>query len=164
MRSWYVVRVKPRQEQQVLVVLGHREIETYSPQIAARKRRGMPETTGPLFPGYLFARLDAASPEWVEARSAPGVAYFLGAERVPTSVPDILIEAIRERVARRSCLSPVPRYQPGQRVRIIDGPFDGLEAIFDGTLSPRGRSRVLVMIVGRLAPVQIDLDQLVSTD
>jgi transcriptional antiterminator RfaH len=163
-RLWYVARVKRRQEQQVLVVLGHKQIETYFPLLPAKRRRGVAEPAEPLFPGYMFARLDAETPEWVETRSAPGVVYFLGADRVPTAVPDILIEEIRERVRRQSSGPPVARYRPGQKVKIIEGPFDGLEAIFDGTLSSTGRSRVLVMIVGRLAPVQIDVDSLASAD
>jgi transcriptional antiterminator RfaH len=163
-RLWYVAKVKPRQEQQVLVVLSHKQIETYYPRIPAKKRRAMPETTEPLFAGYIFARLDAATTEWVETRSTPGVVYFLGADRAPTAVPDSLVAEIRERVRRQSSAPPVPRYVPGQKVKIIEGPFDGLEAVFDGTLSASGRSRVLVMIVGRLAPVQIGLDSIASAD
>ena len=164
MRAWYVVKVKPRQERQVLAVLGHREIEVYFPQVKSRKKRADPSAVEPLFPGYLFARLDALSPEWVVARAAPGVSYFLGTDRVPTPVPDVLVDEIRRRVARESRAPSAPRYRAGQKVRIVEGPFEGLDAVFDGTLSPTGRSRVLVMIVGRLASVQIDIDKLASAE
>lgn len=164
MRAWYVVRVKPRQEQQLMVVLNYREIETYFPEIQVKARHGTPEKTEPLFPGYLFTRLDAETPEWMVARSAPGVSYFLGLDRVPTPVPDSLVDEIRRRVALRSGKLPPPKYKPGQRLKIVDGPLHGLEAIFDGTLSSTGRSRVLVMIVGRLSPVHVNLGQLAPKD
>lgn len=93
------------------------------------------------------------------SRSAPGVAYFLGSEGIPTPLPDGLVEEIRRRVDQNEYYRQ-PRFRSGDRVKIIGGPFDGLEAIFDGTLSPTGRSRVLVSIVSRLVPVQLDAEQL----
>ncbi len=164
MRAWYVAKTKPLRERQAATMLGQRGLEAYLPLIVGKGARRDLRRAEALFPGYLFARLDAQSSEWVEARSAPGIVYFLGAglgiRLVPTPVPDSLVAEIRGRLARQEYERRAPRFRGGERVRIADGPFAGLEAVFDGTLSAAGRSRVLVWLVGRLVPVQLDLRQL----
>jgi len=160
MLAWYVAKTKPRQESQTSIVLELRGLETYFPLIAARRLGRTRAKLEPLFPGYLFVRLDASTPGWVVARSAPGVSYFLGAERLPTPVPDELVGEIRRRVERQEYQARRPSFRSGDRVVIVGGPLDGVEAIFDGTLSPSGRSRVLVAIVSGLVPVSLDAEQL----
>lgn len=114
---------------------------------------------GPLFPGYLFAALALRRGEGVLARWTPGVAYLLGYGGVPHPVPEELLARIKARLAAGDAGLP-PRFQPGQRVLIDEGPLAGLEAVFEGTLSPAGRSRVLLEILGRAVPVQIETDWL----
>lgn len=160
MRAWYVARTKPRRELQTSVVLDNRGLDTYFPLVTSRRLRRVSRKPEPLFPGYLFVSLDATSSEWIEARSAPGIVYFLGAGDAPTAVPETLIAEIRRRVAQQEVLAHEPAFHPGDRVVITEGPFQGLEAVFDGTLSPSGRSRVLVSIVSRLVPVHLDVDQI----
>jgi transcriptional antiterminator RfaH len=164
MRAWYVARTKPRVERQTAVVLEQRGLEAYFPLLPPRRKRGLSARPEPLFPGYLFTRLDVETPDWLMARSAPGIAYFLGAgqREIPTTVPDWLVEEIRARIARWDYKRTEPSFHHGDRVLISGGPFEGLEAIFDVTLSPAGRSRVLVAIVGGLVRVSIDAAELRS--
>ena len=162
MRAWYVARTKPRAERQAAAVLEQRGLEVYFPLLAAHTGRSLPEKREPLFPGYMFTHLDADTPDWLMARSAPGIAYFLGfgALGVPASVPDGLVEEIRARIARQEYRRREPSFHHGDRVVISSGPFEGLDAVFDATLSPAGRSRVLVAIVSRLVPVCLDVTEL----
>jgi len=158
MRSWYVAKTKPRQEEQSSLVLAQRGLEVFLPKVAAwtgRRRSGPPSRLEPLFPGYLFARLDLHAPEWLAARSAPGVAYFLGAEGVPSPLPDDLVEAVRLRADAQRRHGWRQPFQAGDRVLITAGPLAGLEAVFDGTLSASGRSRVFIAVLSRLVPVVI---------
>ena len=108
-----------------------------------------------MFPGYLFARLTVPSEEWLMARSALGIAYFLGSQDRPTPLPDELMAALMDRVDLVNRSGGPRRYQPGQRVMITRGPFQYIEALFDRTLSPDGRVSVLLEIVGRLVPTEI---------
>src|SRR5512146_3283021 len=78
MLAWHVAKTKPRLEPQTAVVLEARGLQTYFPMIAAGRRPRRQERLEPLFPGYLFVRLDSSTPDWVVARSAPGISYFLG--------------------------------------------------------------------------------------
>lgn len=174
-RAWYVARTKPRREEQTAVVLQQRGLEIYLPRLAVwtpgKKISGpyvrhnepphrVPTRLEPLFPGYLFARIDASSPEWVMARSAPGVAYFLGAQGHPTPIPADLVESIRCRSEAQQKDGVEPQFRTGDRVLIVSGPLAGLEAVFNGTLSASGRSRVFVQVLSRLVPVIIAADKL----
>jgi transcription elongation factor/antiterminator RfaH len=158
MRQWFAVKTKPRREFQACAILAERGIEAYVPSIPTQKRADRGGTDRePLFPGYLFSRLQLRTPEWISARSAPGVAYFLGVAGEPTPLPQELVETIRARAD--SCLSQgwnVP-FQTGDQVLIENGPFAGLDAIFERSLSASGRVRVLLEIVNRLVPIDLDV-------
>jgi transcriptional antiterminator RfaH len=144
-------------------VLMQRGLDVYLPMLPASARgRSRSAVREPLFPGYLFARLDLDSNAWLSARSAPGIAYFLGGDGAPAAVPDELIEEIRTRAEGSSFVRRRPRFEPGQAVVIRHGPFSGLEAIFDSNQSGRGRVRVLLEIVQRLLPVVLDEDEIAS--
>ena len=155
MQAWYVAKTKPRRERQTADVLTERGVQVFFPLYTPRRSR--PAEHEPLFPGYIFVRLDVTTDQWLTVRSAPGVAYFLGSDRtdLPTPVPDELVAEIGQRVARFS-RSDASTFRPGERVIIDGGPLDSLEAIFDGTLSAAGRCRVLIQIIDRLVPVQIE--------
>ena len=160
---WYVVRTQARHEAQVEALLSSRGIEVFLPQILGRKKdpsgRHLRE---PLFPGYLFSRLAVHSNDWLAARSAPGVKYFLGTRvgSCPSAVPDRLIEEIHAQCALRLQTGWQPAFKSGEKVRISAGPFAGLEALFDSLLSPSGRSRVFVQFLSRLVPVEVEIDLL----
>lgn len=156
MKQWFAVRSKPRRERLVDTVLTQRGIQVFLPEISPLPTRGQASAgREPLFPGYLFTRLDLETSEWIAARCAPGVVSFLGAEGVPTALPDALIAKIQERIEQRARRAPEAPYRPGDRVIIAGGPFEGLEAVFDGTLSSSGRVRVFLDVVNRLVPVEL---------
>ncbi len=162
--QWYVVRTHPRKEAQVEALLRARGVEAYLPLILGRRKdRHGQRLAEPLFPCYLFARLSVPSQEWLAARSAPGVCYFLGMRvgKEPVAVPDGLVEEVRAQVEARLRRGWLPDYKAGDRVRITAGPFAGLEGVFDGLLSPKGRSKVFVEMLSRLVPVEIEVDLLV---
>jgi transcription antitermination factor NusG len=155
MGSWYVARTKPLKEQEGAATLASLGAETYVPLLRRVSRRAGRRELGPMFSGYLFARLDVSSDQWLMARSAPGIAYFLGNDSGPTPLPDGFIPSLRERVETTNKSGGPPRFQPGQPVMITHGPFQYLEALFDRTLTSDGRARVLVQIVGRLVPTDL---------
>ncbi|MHB1132154.1 MAG: transcription termination/antitermination protein NusG [Chloroflexota bacterium] len=160
---WYVVRTQARHEAQVEALFCARGIEVFLPRLLGRKK----DVCGrrrlePLFPSYLFSHFVVPSQQWLAARSAPGVKYFLGT-RVgdsPAALPDELVEEIRAQCALRLQGGWLPAFKAGDKVQICDGPFAGLEAMFDGLLSPSGRSRVFVAFLSRLVPVEVEIDQL----
>lgn len=167
MREWYVLRTHPHAEEQVCRVLAAKGLAVFLPRLKVRKARRTGEGrwgTEPFFPGYLFSQLDVDSEEWLIARSAPGVSYVLGHDvdghRIPVPVPDALVDQLAARMEYENAARWDRNFRQGDRVRILIGPFRGLEAVFDRRLSPTGRSRVLLASLSRLVPVEIDVDNL----
>lgn len=158
-QKWYVVKTRARREGQVAALLVARDVEAYLPLVTTPRDRRL----GPLFPGYLFTRLDVESNDVLYARSAPGVSYILGCDGRPSPVPEDVVQVIRGGVEERGGVLK-PGFQPGDRVRILGGPFQGLEAVFDCSLRPTGRSRVLISVLGRLIPLSVGEDLLDRAD
>jgi transcription antitermination factor NusG len=74
-------------------------------------------------------------------------------------VPAELIEEIKQRQAyhQKRMLEEITRpFEAGEKLRVVTGPFEGLEAIFDRKLSSAGRCQVLLNILGQLSRVQME--------
>ncbi len=155
-RRWYVVKTRPNAERLVQYILTTRRIAVYMPML---KRRRLAE---PLFPGYLFLKIDCRTDEYCRSRSAPGVSYILSAEGKPIPVEDELVEEIKRRVNWHSDAHATHDLAPGDRVAVAAGPFRDVEAIFDREISPRGRCLVLLNILGRMTRVEVDAQYLVK--
>jgi transcriptional antiterminator RfaH len=157
---WYVARTKPRKEHLAAAALAKRGVEVYLPMLRKRKQRAGRRECEPLFLGYLFASLEVPSEQWLAARSAPDIAYFLGWRGEPTPLPEDFLPALRARVELANREGGQSRFQPGDRVIITHGPFRYLEAVFNRQLSSSGRSEVLVQLLRRLVPVELPEEHL----
>jgi transcriptional antiterminator RfaH len=103
-------------------------------------------TTPPLFPGYLFVLIEL---QWHTARWAPGVTRIV----LDGGVPDAVIAEI----GGRECngLIELPKRElarPGDRVRVVRGPFQGHVGLYAG-MRPRERVEVLLALLGGLEAV-----------
>ena len=88
-------------------------------------------------------------------RWAPGLSYFLGSDGTPSAVPETLIDYLQSRVSWWNGEGFRRRLTPGERVRIVGGPFDGLEGIFQTYVPARQRCRVLLHIVRQLIAAEV---------
>jgi transcriptional antiterminator RfaH len=152
---WYVVKSKRRRESHAAASLERAQVEVYLPLLRKPNPRAGQRSWEVLFPNYLFASLTIPSEEWLAARSAPDVDYFLGHQGHPVALPDDFVPALRARLERTNQAGGAVRLQPGARVRITAGPFRYLEAIFERQLSPKGRAEVLVQVLQRMVRVQL---------
>lgn len=159
-RQWYALRAKPRRETAAAGLLERAGVEVYVPQVKVQKRRYTPPTVEPLFPGYLFGRLDSTAGEIRLARYTPGILHVLGYGEEPWPVPDALIDTLQARLAARNGQLVGPDYKPGERVLITRGPFHDVEAVFDCRLSASGRVRVLINLVERLCRAEVHVSDL----
>lgn len=135
---WYLIQTKPRQEARAEQHLRRQAFECYRPQRARSAGKGAVQE--PLFPGYLFIRLDRHLDNWYPIRSTRGVARVVSFGGEPTPVRDELIEHLRQRLAAPAQL---PQFQPGERVRLHGGGFTELEAIF---ISADGQARSVILL------------------
>lgn len=156
MKRWYVLYTKPFKERLVSDFVENKGYETYLPIVQIRKK-GKRKCV-PFFSCYLFVRmngwLDLSSIRWT-----PGLKKIVSFGGRPATVPDEIIGLIRQRLAQvKESGYWVPRFKQGERVVIESGPFADLEALFEGILSSQDRARILVDLLGRWTPCEIDID------
>jgi len=147
---WYALRTKVNREKDVEKRLSDLRLEVFLPWMRARRRIGSTFhwVKVPLFPGYVFCRLDMVN-SGKAARYSPGVKDFLTFGSRIAEVGDEIIGALRERCPDGVAQIDPVWANPGDIVRINEGPFSGLEAVFDQKLKGSERVAVLLEILGR---------------
>lgn len=145
--NWYAVFCKPRQENRAEEHLENQGFRVLAPRVRARRRlRGRYRAViEPMFPRYLFVRLEAFQDDWSAIRSTRGVAGLVRfGDEIPV-VPEAVIELITRRTGAEGWvdLARIEDFKPGERVRIAEGPFAGYEALFQART---GAERVLVLL------------------
>ena len=155
---WYLVHTKPRQEKCALENLERQNYRCYLPMLATEKlRKGQVTLVDePLFPRYLFIQLDngLSAPSWSPIRSTKGVNRLVSFGVEPAKVPDALVEALLSHEAALRD-TPVALFEPGARVQVTQGPFAGVEGIYQMT---EGERRVMVLIELMSKPVVLPLE------
>ncbi|MFB3926265.1 MAG: transcription termination/antitermination protein NusG [Syntrophales bacterium] len=114
------------------------------------------------FPGYILIRMEMNDDTWHIVKNTPKVTGFIGSKDKPSPIPDDEVEALRTRIDEGT-LKPKPKfkYETGDHVRIIDGPFTNFDGIVDEVKPEKGKLRVIVSIFGRSTPVELDFIQVV---
>jgi transcriptional antiterminator RfaH len=147
---WYAIQTKGNKEKEVAKRLSDLKLETFLPWLRDRRRIGkrFQWVLVPLFPGYLFCRLDLIVSGKV-ARYSPGVKDFLKFGNEITGIREEIILALRERCPQGIAEIDPVLFNPGDPIKINEGPFAGLEAIFEKKMKGRERVAVLLEILGR---------------
>jgi transcriptional antiterminator RfaH len=156
---WWAIQCKPRQETRAQANLESSGVRTFLPLArhagSPRAVREPAAKVEPLFPRYLFARCD--SPAMTHRiRFARGVTRILGTGNAPTSVDETIIAAIQQRMAGDGCVPLRPAFQPGDAVRIVDGPLKDFVGVFESSATADDRVRLLVAAVQGQWRVTVD--------
>jgi transcriptional antiterminator RfaH len=162
MQRWHVVQSKPQQADRVAVQLAELLcVEVYNPKIEVRVVRGTRKLTQikPLFPNYLFARLDLQT-QWKTITYTRGVARVLGGWEDPRPVDEAVIAAIRSQERRKDRLISYYRFKPKEGVVVRSGPLKDVHGIFDRYLDEGGRVRILLSLIGFAAAVEMESEQI----
>ena len=163
---WFLVYSKPRQEETAKQNLERQGYTVYLPRGAQSRRRAGKRVTvvEPLFPRYLFVRLNRHSDNWAPIRSTIGVAALVRFGLEPARVPDTLVTLLRSHETASGVhewtLAPL---RTGQTVRVAEGAFAGYRGIFLASTS-RERVTVLLDILGRPVRAHIAVDQIDGAD
>jgi transcriptional antiterminator RfaH len=158
--QWYVVRSKPRREDYARDQLVRRGVETFLPRIVEPSGRAAGEpVVGPLFPGYLFARLDLSC-QYTRVIWAPGVHSLVSFGDLPCAVDPEVVQFLRERCGSEGVILALPRFEDGDVVRVRSGPLAGLVGVVQGRVSGRCRVRVLMEILRRRTQVSVPIEML----
>jgi transcriptional antiterminator NusG len=168
-RSWYVIhcysgyenKVRHNLEQRIetmgmkdkifdVVIPTQEEIE-----VKDGKRRTVERH---VFPGYVLVNMILSEESWYVVRNTPGVTGFVGMGNSPTALRPEEVSQILKRMEAEAPTIKVT-FKMGERVRIVDGPFND----FRGTVSEidmeRSKVRVMVNFFGRETPVELDFLQ-----
>ncbi|MTZ14677.1 transcription/translation regulatory transformer protein RfaH [Pseudomonas sp. JL972] len=138
---WYLVQTKPRQESRAEEHLQRQHYECYRPLRNTTGGRQQARHAEPLFPGYLFIRLDPGKDNWYPIRSTRGVSRVVSFGGQPIPVQDELIEQLRQRLAVPPMVAAP--FSPGERVQISGGGLHELEAIF---VASDGEQRSIILL------------------
>lgn len=152
---WYLVHAKPRQEKCALENLERQGYQCYLPTLPSEKlRQGLLTVSDvPLFPRYLFIRLGLGegAKSWAPIRSTKGVSRLVGFGVEPAVVDDCLIELLQAHEASVQN-EPERLFKPGDRVRMVEAPFAGIEGVYQ---MADGERRVMVLIEILSKPVAV---------
>jgi len=113
------------------------------------------------FPGYVLVQMDMDDDTWHMVKDVPKVLGFIGgtSDR-PAPITDREADAILQRV-QEGAEKPRPKvlFEPGEVVRVIDGPFNDFNGVVEEVNYEKSKLRVAVMIFGRSTPVDLDFGQ-----
>ncbi|MBB3233126.1 transcription/translation regulatory transformer protein RfaH [Halomonas stenophila] len=143
---WYVIQCKGGESFRAAEHLGNQEYEVFHPVLQVqKKRRGKLEWVNePLFPYYLFIRLDRLDSNWRPIRSTRGVLRLVtfGVD-LPVPVSDALVETLRQHGSPDAADAANVYFRAGETVEITEGPFKDLQAVFS---SHKGEERAIVLL------------------
>ena len=128
--QWFALRVKSRCEKAVATAAHNRGFEEFLPVYQSRNRWSdrLKEVELPLFPGYVFCRLNPL--HRLPLLTIPGVLHLVGIGRTPLPLDDHEIAVIQTAIHSGLWVEPCAFLDVGQRVRIEEGPLAGLDGIF----------------------------------
>jgi transcription antitermination factor NusG len=126
---WYAAYTCTNHERRVAQQLAEREVESFLPlyRSVRRWKDRRKELQLALFPGYVFVHMDVANR--LRVLQLPGVVNLVSFGGVPAPLPDGEIEGLRNGLTNEGQVESHPYLAAGRRVRIVDGPFSGVEGI-----------------------------------
>lgn len=113
------------------------------------------------FPGYVLVQMELGDDTWHLVKETPRVLGFIGGKAdKPAPITDAEAAAILRRVEDSSD-KPKPKtmFEPGEVVRVNDGPFNDFNGVVEEVNYEKSRLRVAVLIFGRSTPVELEFGQ-----
>lgn len=164
--KWYVVRTLVRAEERALLNLARQGFEVFTPRIARsvrHARRSFWRLT-PVFPGYVFIRMDASRQRWRPVDSTVGVAGIVKIAGAPAPLPAGLVDQLKALAdANGAVTGHAETISVGDSVRVLGGPFDNwIGEVF--SLPAKDRILLLISMAGRHVRLNIHAGAAVRTE
>ena len=171
-KHWYVVHAYSGFEKNVARSLGERielsDLQEHFGKVlvpteevvemrAGQKRRSERK----FFPGYVLVEMDLNDDTWHLVKETPRVMAIIGGKpEQPAPISDAEASAILDRVELGTDRAmPKIVFEPGELVRVIDGPFNDFNGVVEEVNYDKSRLVVAVTIFGRSTPVELDFSQ-----
>lgn len=171
-KRWYVVHAYSGFEAQVSRSLAERirragmeemfgEILVPTEEVVEMRGGQQRKSERKFFPGYVLVHMELTDDTWHLVKDVPKVMGFIGGtgDR-PLPISDKEADAILQRV-QEGVEKPKPKvpFEPGEVVRVIDGPFNDFSGVVEEVDYEKSRLKVSVLIIGRSTPVDLEFGQ-----
>jgi len=171
-KRWYVVHAYSGFEKQVQRSLKERidragmqeqfgEVLVPTEEVVEMKKGVKRKSERKFFPGYVLVEMEMNEDTWHLVKDVPKVMGFIGGKQDrPAPISQKEADTILNRVAE-GVDKPRPKvlFEPGEVVRVIDGPFNDFNGTVEEINYEKSRLRVAVSIFGRSTPVELDFQQ-----
>jgi transcriptional antiterminator NusG len=171
-KRWYVVHAYSGFEKQVMRSLQDRiqqadmaemfgDVLVPTEEVVEMKGGQKRRSDRKFFPGYVLVEMEMTDETWHLVKDVPKVMGFIGgtAER-PAAISQKEADAILNRV-QEGVDKPRPKvlFEPGEMVRVVDGPFNDFNGVVEDVDYDKSRLKVAVLIFGRSTPVELEFHQ-----
>jgi transcription termination/antitermination protein NusG len=173
-KDWFVLHTLTGQEQKVRESIIRRremaevtdlvdEVIIPTEKVSEVKKGVRTTTTRKFFPGYVLVHLALYDDEgnvmdkpWFFVQETPGIIGFVGGERPAPLRPHEVQMILNQVEEKKEKVKPKVIFEPGESVKITDGPFLNFTGVVEEVDPNRGKLRVSVAIFGRSAPVELE--------
>jgi len=169
---WYIVHAYSNFEHKVKASLEERikrggledkfgEILVPTEEVVEMKEGQKRRSERKLFPGYVFLQMEMDDETWHLVKDVPKVLGFVGGSSDrPAPISDREADNMLQRV-QEGADKPRPKvlFEPGEVVRVIDGPFNDFSGVVESVNYEKSKLQVAVQILGRSTPVELDFGQ-----
>lgn len=173
-KKWYIIHTYSGYENKVKAALeekintfscGHKIEKVVIPteQVVELVKGQRRTTSRKFYPGYVLVKMELDDETWHVVRSIPRVSGFLGGKDKPTPLSDEEVSKLFQQM-EEGAQKPRPKYRfdKGDEVKVIDGPFANFNGVIDEVNEEKGKVRVLVFIFGRATPVELEFVQVMK--
>jgi transcriptional antiterminator NusG len=169
---WYIVHAYSNYEYKVKSSLEERikllgledkfgEILIPTEEVVEMKEGAKRSTERKFFPGYVLVQMEMNDETWHLVKEVPKVLGFIGGSSDrPAPITEVEANRILQRV-EEGVDKPQPKvlFEPGELVRVTDGPFNDFSGVVEKVNYEKNRLQVAVQILGRSTPVELDFEQ-----
>ena len=169
---WYVVHAYSGYEKKVALAIQDRvqmhnlgdrfgEILVPTEEVVEMKSGQKRTSERMFFPGYVLVQMELGDDTWHLVKDTPRVLGFIGGKAdKPAPITEAEANAILQRV-EAGVDQPKPKtvFEPGEMVRVIDGPFNDFNGVVESVNYEKSRLNVAVLIFGRSTPVELEFGQ-----
>ena len=171
-KRWYVVHAYSGYEKKVAAALKERvdlaemqdqfgDILVPTEEVVEMRGGQKRKSERKFFPGYVLVQMELSDETWHLVKETPRVMGFIGGKAdKPAPITEKEANAILQRVDD-SVDKPKPKtiFEPGEMVRVIDGPFNDFNGVVEEVNYEKSRLQVAVLIFGRSTPVELEFGQ-----
>lgn len=173
-KQWFVLHTLSGQEGKVKESIERRikqeEMQDYidevlipTEKVSEVKQGRKTTTTRKFYPGYVLVHMslydDSRSlvdKTWYFTQQTPGIIGFIGGDRPVPLRPEEVDGILRQIEEKKEKVKPKVVFEPGETVKITDGPFLNFSGVIEEVDPDRGKLKVSVSIFGRSAPVELE--------